>query len=181
MGGDDEVVARLDRLFCNDPAPVSASCFTDANEDDFVTPYAYVFAGEPWKTQEVVPRNVESGFKPTPNGLPGNDDLGATSGLYVWNALGFYPAVPGVGGVVLGTPMFKKAVLHLGDGRTLAVEGTGNGFYVQNVSLNGAPYSGSWLPLSSLQQGTTDLQFTLGPKPNLERGKSQADRPPSFR
>ena len=97
------------------------------------------------------------------------------------NALGFYLAVPGVGGVVLGTPMFKKAVLHFGDGRTMAIEGAGSGFYVQSVSLNGAPYSGSWLPLSSLQQGTTDLQFTLGPKPNMERGKSQADRPPSFR
>jgi predicted alpha-1,2-mannosidase len=181
MGGDDKVVARLDRFFCKEPAPISAPCFTAANEHNFVTPYAYVFAGEPWKTQEVIPQILETAFKPTPNGLPGNDDLGATSGLYVWNALGFYPAVPGIGGVVLGTPMFKKAVLYLGDGRTLAVERAGSGFYVQNVLLNGAPYSGSWLPLSSLQQGTTDLQFTLGPKPNMERGKPQADRPPSFR
>jgi putative alpha-1,2-mannosidase len=181
MGGDDEVMARLDRFFCKQPAPVSASCFTAANEDDFVTPYAYVFAGAPWKTQEVVPRFVESAFKTTPDGLPGNDDLGATSGLYVWNALGFYPVVPGVGGVVLGTPMFKKAVLRLGDGRTLNIEGAGEGFYVQKVSLNGAPYSGTWLPISSLQSGTTDLQFTLGPQPNKERGTSVADRPPSFR
>lgn len=93
----------------------------------------------------------------------------------------FLSGDPGVGGLLLGTPMFKKAVLHLGDGRTLTIEGRGNGFYVQQVLLNGAPYSGSWLPLTSLQQGTTDLQFTLGPEPNRERGKSQADRPQSFR
>ena len=95
MGGDAEVVARLDRFFCREPSPVTASCFTAANEHNFVTPYAYVFAGEPWKTQEVVGHLLGTAFQATPNGLPGNDDLGATSGFYVWNALGFYPAIPG--------------------------------------------------------------------------------------
>ena len=94
-------------------------CFNMENEPDFVTPYAYVFAGKPWKTQDVVTRIEQQTFNTTPDGIPGNDDLGATSGVYVWNALGFYPAVPGVGGVVLGTPMFPSAAIHLGDGRTL--------------------------------------------------------------
>jgi putative alpha-1,2-mannosidase len=92
-----------------------------------------------------------------------------------------YPAVPGVGGVVLGTPLFKKAVVHFGDGRTLVIQALGNGFYVQKASLNGVSYPSSWLPLSSLQNGTTELQFSLAMEPNKDRGRSEADRPPSFR
>ena len=75
------------------------------------SPFAYLFAGEPWKAQEVLTRMEKEAFNATPNGLPGNDDLGATSGVYVWNALGLYPGVPGLGGVFLGTPMFKTVTL----------------------------------------------------------------------
>jgi predicted alpha-1,2-mannosidase len=181
IGGDQEVISRLDRFFCKGPGSLNDSCFTPSNELDFIAPYAYAFAGQPWKTQEVITQIVEESFHATPGGLPGNDDLGATSGLYVWNALGMYPAVPGVGGVVLGTPLFKKAVVHFGDGRTLVIQALGNGFYVQKASLNGVSYPSSWLPLSSLQNGTTELQFSLAMEPNKDRGRSEADRPPSFR
>jgi predicted alpha-1,2-mannosidase len=181
IGGDEKVAARLDKFFCDTQNSSHDACFTAANEPDFVTPYAYVFAGMPWKTQEVVTRIAKEAFNTTPSGLPGNDDLGATSSLYVWNALGMFPAVPGVGGMVLGTPMFRKAVVRFADGRTLIIQGSGTGPYVQKVSLNGTPYPNSWLPLSSLYSGTTQLQFTLDKEPNKDRGKSESDRPPSFR
>jgi putative alpha-1,2-mannosidase len=156
-------------------------CFNIENEPDFVTPYAYVFMGKPWKTQEVVTRIAKDTFKPAPDGIPGNDDLGATSGVYVWNALGFYPAVPGVGGLVLGTPMFDKATLLLSGGRTLTIARHGQGIYVQSVTLNGAPYASSWLPIGKIQAGTNELRFTMGAEPNTKRGAATADRPPSFR
>jgi putative alpha-1,2-mannosidase len=101
--------------------------------------------------------------------------------VYVWDALGFYPAVPGVGGVVLGTPMFDKVTLRLAGGRTLIVSRQGSGIYVQKVSLNGATYSNSWLPIEKLHPGITRLEFTMDSQPNTERGSAQADRPPSFR
>jgi predicted alpha-1,2-mannosidase len=180
MGGDDKVIPRLDRFFlllrC-----WGKPCYNIENEPDFVVPYAYVFAGAPWKTQAVVTRIASEVFKPTPDGIPGNDDLGATSGVYVWDALGFYPAVPGVGGVVLGTPMFPKATLRLSGGRTLVVSRQGPGIYVQSVNLDGATYAKSWLPLSKLHSGTTELEFTMGTVPNATRGTAPADRPPSFR
>jgi putative alpha-1,2-mannosidase len=137
IGGDEEVITRLDRFFCEAPSPPSDACFTASNEHDFVTPYTYVFAGQPWKTQEVVTRIAQESFNTTPAGLPGNDDLGATSGIYLWNALGMNPAVPGVGGIVLGTPMFKKGVVHFGDGRTLAIQASGTGFYVRSAVCKG--------------------------------------------
>src|ERR1019366_9969612 len=119
----------------NDP------CFNMANEPDFVMPYVYAYTNAPWKIGDVITRIEQQTFTTTPDGIPGNDDLGATSGVYVWNALGLYPAVPGVGGLVLGSPMFDKATLHLAGGRKLVVSRQGTGFYVKRISLNGAPYS----------------------------------------
>jgi putative alpha-1,2-mannosidase len=150
------------------------------NEPDFVTPYAYVFAGMPWKSQDVITRIAKATFSTKPDGLPGNDDLGATSGVYVWNALGFYPAVPGVGGVVLGTPMFDKATLRFSGNRTLVVSREGKGVYVQSVTLDGAPYANSWLPIAKLHIGAPQLHFTMSEQPTKERGASENDRPPSF-
>ena len=180
IGGDAKVEPRLDKFFSK-LICWGEPCFNMANEPDFVTPYTYVFAGMPWKTQDVITRIESQTFKTTPDGIPGNDDLGATSGVYVWNALGFYPAVPGVGGVALGTPMFNKATLRLAGGRTLVVTRDGEGIYVQNVLLDGASYSNSWLPLNKLRAGTTQLHFNMSAQPNKARGSANADRPPSFR
>jgi predicted alpha-1,2-mannosidase len=180
IGGEEKVIPRLDKFFLKLRC-WGAPCYNIENEPDFVVPYAYVFAGQPWKTQEVVTRIASDTFKAAPDGIPGNDDLGATSGVYVWNALGFYPAVPGIGGVVLGTPMFEKATLRLAGGRTLVVTRQGNGIYVQKVALDGVPYSSTWLPLDKLHPGVTQLQFTTDSLPNKQRGAALSDRPPSFR
>ncbi|HEY1985702.1 MAG TPA: GH92 family glycosyl hydrolase [Terracidiphilus sp.] len=180
MGGEAQVEPRLDKFFSKLRC-WGEPCFNMENEPDFVTPYAYVFAGMPWKTQDVLTRIEKETFKTTSDGLPGNDDLGATSGVYVWNALGFYPAVPGVGGLALGTPMFDKATLRLAGGRTVVVTREGSGVFVQSVKLDGAAYSSSWVPLEKLHAGTTEIHFMMGQEPNKERGKSEADRPPSFR
>ena len=171
---------RLDRFFTALRC-WGKPCFNIENEPDFVTPYAYVFMGKPWKTQEVVTRIGKETFRPTPDGIPGNDDLGATSGVYVWNALGFYPAVPGVGGVVLGTPMFDRATLQLASGRTVVVTREGQGIYVQQVMLNGVPYQNSWLQISKIHPGTNQLRFQMGAQPNTQRGTAPEDRPPAFR
>ena len=180
MGGDEKVEARLDRFFTALRC-WGKPCFNIENEPDFVTPYAYVFLGKPWKTEDVVTRIGAQTFKASPDGIPGNDDLGATSGVYVWNALGMYPAVPGVSGLVLGTPMFEKATLKFSGGRTVVISREGPGIYVQNVTLNGTAYRSTWLPVTKLGEGTTELHFTMGAEPNKERGTATEDRPPSFR
>jgi predicted alpha-1,2-mannosidase len=180
IGGDDKVIPRLDKFFLKLRC-WGEPCFNIENEPDFVTPYAFTFAGQPWKTQDAVTRIGNGTFKTTPDGIPGNDDLGATSGVYVWNALGFYPAVPGVGGLVLGTPMFRKATLRLAGGRTVVITRDGSGVYVKQLTLNGAPYPSTWLPLDRLRTGTTELRFTTAAEPDTRRGTDAADRPPSFR
>jgi predicted alpha-1,2-mannosidase len=170
MGRDDAPSARLDRFFAKIDCG-GEPCYTVGNEPDFVAPFAYFYVGKPWKAQEVLTRVEQEAFNTTPGGIPGNDDLGATSGVYVWNALGMYPGVPGLGGVFLGTPMFKTAALHLDDGRTVVVRGEGTGPYVSNVLLNGKDFANSWLPLSALRLKITNLHFNLSPQPNEQRGE----------
>ncbi len=180
MGGADNATARLDKFFLKLRC-WGEPCYNIENEPDFVVPYAYAWAGQPWKTQEVVTRIAATTFKATPDGIPGNDDLGATSGVYLWNALGMYLAVPGVAGLVLGTPMFSKATLTMANGRTLEITRAGEGFYVSGVKLNGAPYPSNWLPITKLQSGLNRLDFTTQATPDTQRGTAAGDRPPSFR
>src|SRR6185312_15648608 len=85
MGGNQNALPKLDTFFTK--LSGWGSNFTVSNEPDFCAPYAYIWTGNPWKTQEVVDRIRRETFTTKPDGLPGNDDLGATSGVYVWNAL----------------------------------------------------------------------------------------------
>jgi predicted alpha-1,2-mannosidase len=179
MGGADTVIPRLDKFFVKLRC-WGQPCYNIENEPDFVVPYAYVWAGQPWKTQQVVTRIAQETFKAAPDGIPGNDDLGATSGVYVWDALGMYPAVPGVAGMVLGTPMFTRATLKLAGDRTLVIARRGKGIFVSGVELDGAPYSRDWLPLARLQAGENDLVFIVQETPDTQRGTNAAERPPLF-
>jgi predicted alpha-1,2-mannosidase len=180
MGGKDAVISRLDKFFVKLRC-WGQPCYNIENEPDFVVPYAYVFAGAPSKTQDVVTRIAQDTFKATPDGIPGNDDLGATSGVYVWDALGMYPAVPGVAGVVLGTPMFDRATLRLSGGRTLTISRRGQGIYVSGVQLREAPYTSDWLPVEQLRSGENHLVFVMQETPDTHRATAPADRPPAFR
>ena len=178
MGGPDKALPKLDRFFAK-LSGLDGPNFTVNNEPDFCAPYVYMWAGFPWKTQEVVDRVRRETFGTGPDGLPGNDDLGATSGVYVWNALGMYPVIPGVGGVVLGTPLFSRTTIHLGNGGTLEIHSSGEGVYVQSVELNGKPYSSSWLPFDILAAGTNRLDFVLAKTPGTWAAQP-AGFPPSF-
>ncbi|HEY1498416.1 MAG TPA: GH92 family glycosyl hydrolase [Acidobacteriaceae bacterium] len=197
MGGSAPVIARLDRFFSklicwNEP------CFNMANEPDFVTPYVYAWTTQPWKTDDVLTRIEQQTFSTRPDGIPGNDDLGATSGVYVWNALGLYPGIPGVGGLLIGTPMFPEATVHLSGGRTLVITSEQSeptpgdvargeptpdlrhpGVYVKSITLNGQSWNQLWLPLDKIApNATTTLHFTLQSK---EPTQTNLKPPPNFR
>jgi predicted alpha-1,2-mannosidase len=178
MGGDAVAEKRLDHFF-EKLVCWGEPCFNMANEPDFVTPYAYTFLGKPWKTAAVMARVEKETFNTTPGGIPGNDDLGATSGVYLWNAMGMYPAIPGLGGVVIGSPRYAKTVIHLGDGKTLTINRHGSGIYVQSLTLNGKPYASSWLPVKDFLNANTTLDFTMSETPGSKWATAIADRPPS--
>src|SRR6185369_16442215 len=148
MGGDDTASARLDAFFAELNAGTDSAHLYIGNEPGFGVSWAYAFTGAPWKTQALVRRIQGEAFAPTPEGLPGNDDLGATSAWLVWSMLGMYPAIPGVGGFVLGSPTFTRATISLGNGKKLVVVGKNaakDAPFVQSLRVNGEDSNSSWL------------------------------------
>ena len=178
MGGDSAFVPRLDRFFSK-LICWGEPCFNMANEPDFVVPYAYEYTNQPWKTDDVVTRIERQTFGTGPDGIPGNDDLGATSGVYVWNALGLYPGVPGVAGFLVGTPMFSEATVHFAEGRKLVIRRSGDGVYVNGIAVDGQPWNSFWLPLEKLPaNATTTLNYTLQ---TAAPTSTDLKAPPNFR
>lgn len=145
------------------------------NEPSFGLPWLPLWLGEPAVTQATVRRAVTTLFRPWPAGLPGDDDLGALSAWEVWAALGLYPAVPGVGGVALATPSFPAADIRAG-GRRILIRSSGRGGYIRSLTVNGRPFSSTWLPLDR-SAPTLNLHFELSRRPS-PWGSSGA--PPSF-
>ncbi|MGA3324649.1 MAG: GH92 family glycosyl hydrolase [Terriglobia bacterium] len=182
MGGNAAVVGRLDKFFTELNAGENKPYFWIGNEPVFAVPWAYDFAGAPWGAQSVTRRVELELFTAQPDGEPGNDDLGAMSAWYVFAALGAYPAIPGVGGLALNSPLFSSATIHLGNGKIVKIEGenaSDSNPYVQSLRVNGQPSEKTWIPYSTLSQGLT-LQFKLGNTPNKEWGTKPEDAPPSF-
>ena len=182
MGGNAKVVQRLDDFFTELNAGEDHPYFWVGNEPVFFVPWAYDFAGDPWRTQAIVRRVETELFTPTPDGEPGNDDLGAMSAWYVFAALGVYPAIPGVGGFALDSPLFPSATIHLGNGKAIKIEGdnaSARNPYIQSVRVNGKPFEHTWVSYDTWGQGAT-LQFKLGNAPNKDWGTKAEDAPPSF-
>lgn len=97
LGGPAAAEARLDAFFAQilvDGWNTTEPYFWIANEPCFGVPFVYCCLGQPWKTQDVL-RRISAEFSPTPNGMPGDDDVGAMSAYRLWTALGLYPAIPG--------------------------------------------------------------------------------------
>jgi predicted alpha-1,2-mannosidase len=178
LGGRDAAIAKLDSFF-QQVVGWNTIHFTTTNEPDFGDEYVYNWLGQPWKTQAVIAR-ARATFTAKPDGLPGNDDLGATSGFYVWDSLGLYPVIPGVGGFGLGTPLFPEAHISLGDGRMFDIKRVGKGIYVQRINLNGRDYSSTWLPLERLSQERNLMTVWMGERPSMQWGAGVKDAPPSF-
>jgi putative alpha-1,2-mannosidase len=183
MGGHDTAIRRLDDLFTALNAGTGNPYFYIGNEPEHGTPWTYNFAGAPWKTQRTVRRIIDEAYTTAAGGLPGNDDLGATSAWLVWAYLGLYPVIPGTDVLVLHGPQFPSITMHLATGHALAIRGAGAGapgaHFVQSLSVDGAPTTRSWLRYGDLAGGAT-LQFTMGAAPNQTWGSAAGDVPPSF-
>jgi putative alpha-1,2-mannosidase len=129
-----------------------------------------------------VQRIVNEEFSTSAGGLPGNDDLGATSAWLVWAYLGMYPVIVGTDVLVLHGPRFATSVLHLANGARLTITASGAGdeaAYIQSLELNGRTSTRSWVRYAELVDGAV-LDFTMGSAANETWGASEADRPPSF-
>ncbi len=141
--------------------------YVHGNEPSHHVAYLYNWTDEPWKTQERVRMILKNQYRPTPDGLGGNDDCGQMSAWYLFSALGFYPVAPGSGQYALGSPVVKTAVLRLENGRSLSIEATDQSeknVYVKRVVLNGRPLNRSYLTFEEINAGGK-IVFEMSDKP----------------
>jgi putative alpha-1,2-mannosidase len=181
MGGSSAVVKRLDTFFTKQNAGPDRPYAFMGNEPSFEVPWEYDFAGAPSHTQNVVREIQTHLFNNSPGGLPGNDDGGAMSSWYVFAAIGLYPEITGVGGFVIGSPLFTAVTVRLAGSHTLQIRApsaSDRNAYVQSLKMNGNVTTGLWIAWSAVQQGTT-LNFTLGSSAT-NWGSEPTDAPPSY-
>ncbi|MFJ5280646.1 GH92 family glycosyl hydrolase [Streptomyces parvulus] len=173
MGGRETAAARLDGFFHKPDGSWSVRGgdplrYDPTNEPGIHAPWLYNALGQPWKTQATVAQIVDTVYGTGPSGLPGNDDLGTMSAWYVFACLGLYPRTPGSADLLLGAPVFERAVLDRphGTGITItapAADATHR--YVESVRLNGRAHDASWAGSQLTLRGGT-LAFGLVDRPD---------------
>ena len=140
--------------------------YAHGNEPSHHTVYLYNFAGQPWRTQELVEQVRSTFYNATPCGYAGNDDCGQMSAWYIFSSLGFYPFNAGAAEYVIGTPLFQHATLHMPNGKELVINAprkSDKAIYVKGVKLNGKKITDWKLTHQQLIQGGT-LDFTMSEK-----------------
>lgn len=154
MGGKKQFAKKLDTLFNMHLSDAFFAETEDITRDGIIggyvhgnepahhVAYLYNWADQPWKTQEKVRQILKMQYKPTPDGLGGNDDCGQMSAWYLFSAMGFYPVAPGSEDYSIGSPLVNNAVINLENGKTFTIETQNQGdknVYVKSILLNGKP------------------------------------------
>lgn len=178
MGGSRSFVRRLDSLFTMELPDKYFEHTEDISRDGIIgnyvhgnepshhVAYLYNWTDQSWKTQERVRMILDSMYRPYPDGLGGNDDLGQMSAWYLFSALGFYPVCPGSTSYALGSPLVKRAEIRLENGRTLTITAENQSpqnVYVQSVTLNGRLLTAPFVEHADLVAGG-QLHFVMGSK-----------------
>ena len=192
LGGREKFDAKLDAFFstpytakgiCRDCTGVIGQ-YVQGNQPDQQAAYYYDWGGEPWKTQRLAREILELMYGSDRSGyaFPGMDDQGSTASWYVMSALGFYPVDPSSPDYILGSPIFDRATIHMGNGKDFVIVARNNSatnMYIQSATLNGKAWSKPWFSQADIADGA-ELVLTMGPEPNTKWGSAVDDAPPSM-
>lgn len=188
FGSESRFVAKLDSLFlANGDLGAEASPdisgligqYAHGNEPSHHILYLYAYVGQQWKTAEKVREVLTTLYHAEPDGICGNEDVGQMSAWYILSSLGFYQVAPAGGIYVLGSPLFDKATIQVGDGKTFQVVAKNNSrtnCYIQRASLNGKPYTHSFIHYKEIMNGGV-LELEMGGTPSDTFGIKITDRP----
>lgn len=189
-GGEEKFIKKLDELFSTS-TELSGRHQSDitgligqyahGNEPSHHMAYLYSYAGQPWKTQEVVNKILNELYTPEPDGLSGNEDCGQMSAWYVLSASGFYPVTPGDDIYTFGSLLFDEINIYPGNGKHFVIKAenvSDKNYYIQSAKLNGKPYTKSFINHKNIIDGG-ELVFKMGDKPNKDFGVSKQDVPVS--
>lgn len=121
----------------------------------------------PHKAQYWVREVMDRLYTAQPDGYCGDEDNGQTSAWYVFSALGFYPVCPASNDYSVGSPLFKKAVIHLENGNDIvlnAAENSDENRYIGSMRVNGTERSKPVLHYEELTGGAT-VDFAMQAQP----------------
>ena len=175
-GGETRFAERLDSMFTYETADKSKlpifstgmiGQYAHGNEPGHHVIYLYNRVKQPWKTQQYAAQVMHTLYKNTPDGICGNEDCGQMSSWYVFSAMGFYPVDPISGQYEIGSPIFPEVKMYLANGKTFVVRAenvSDENIYIQSVTVNGQPYSKSYITHEMIMQGDT-IHFVMGNKP----------------
>jgi len=179
MGGEKKFLSHLDSLFTMHlPDKFFAETeditrdgiignYVHGNEPAHHVAYLYNWTSQPWKTQARVRMILPKMYRPTPDGLGGNDDCGQMSAWYIFSSLGFYPVAPGSPEYALGSPAVHGATINLENGNTFRItvkNQSDKNVYVKEVRLNGQKLTRPFLQYADVVKGG-ELVFTMAGKP----------------
>lgn len=165
MGGPRELEARLDSLFEVSPDPSTPQSmqssgrigqYAHGNEPvhNYISLYAYT--DHPEKIRRYAHQVMLTQYLDTPAGYSGNEDCGQMSSWFLLSSLGLHPVDPASGQFALGYPLYRKATLHLENGRTFTI--TSNGKEKWRVRLNGQKHEDRFIAYHDIMAGGT-LEF----------------------
>jgi predicted alpha-1,2-mannosidase len=176
MGGKDKFEKKLDDLFSaptqttgREQADITGLIgqYAHGNEPSHHMAFLYNYVNVPSKTEFRVHQIMKEFYRPSPDGLIGNEDCGQMSAWYVLNALGLYQVTPGTDKYLFGTPNFKDMKVHLENGKTFSVHvnnlSEGN-FYIQSKKMADQAINENYIPYSSIRNGDA-ITFEMGSKP----------------
>ena len=144
--------------------------------------YLYNYAGQPWKAQWWAREVMDRLYMARPDGYCGDEDNGQTSAWYVFSALGFYPVCPGSDEYILGSPLFRRATIHLENGAEIEIDAPENApenRYVGAMQLDGKPWEHNFLCWSDLRDGAR-VRFDMQAEPETGRGTDDGALPYSM-
>lgn len=177
FGSDKAFMSKLDSLFfvegwAGDNASPDMSGMTGqyahGNEPSHHVIYMYNYAGRPDKAAPLLRKMLNGMYLDQPDGLSGNEDVGQMSAWYILSSVGLYQVDPVGGRFVIGSPLFDKATVNVGGGKTFSVvakNNSDNNIYVQSARLNGKTLKNSYVDFNDIRHGGT-LELVMGPKPS---------------
>ena len=190
-GGREPFLTKLDAIFtvpstlpANAPPDIAGLVgqYAHGNEPSHHIAFLYIYAGQPWKSQERVTSLLKTMYSNAPDGLQGNEDCGQMSAWYVMSAMGVYAVDPAGATYVLNTPLVDKATLQVKGGKKLVIESrraSKDAIYIQSVSINGVKSNRLWVHHAEIAGGGS-IVFELGTTPNKELATSVESAPPSL-
>jgi len=199
MGGNDAFIAQLDNVFEMPPdyddsyygktiheiremQIVNMGNYAHGNQPIQHMIYLYNYAGVPYKTQELIREVLVNLYSATPDGYCGDEDNGQTSAWYVFSSLGFYPVTPGTDQYVIGSPLFRRAILSLENGNTFTITSENNSvsnYYIQSTRLNRKKYAHNYIGFDDIQAGG-EFVFNMAEKPSKNWGSKLENVPYSL-